>query len=153
MARFRYQEGDWFAVPLGGGGYAVGIIARRGRGGVLFGYFFGPRHGDIPSLAQLEALRPDGAILVGKFGHLGLKDGTWPILGRVGQWERSSWPLPPLVRYEELTGRSFRAYYDDSDPNRLLREERIPAGEAEQGPKEGLMGYGFVELVLTKALT
>ena len=85
MARFRYQEGDWFAVPLGCGGYAVGIIARRGRAASCSGSFFGPRHRDIPSLTQLEALRPDGAILVGKFGHLGLKDGTWPILGRLEQ--------------------------------------------------------------------
>ena len=153
MARFKYQEGDWFAVPLGAGGYAVGIIARGSRGGVLFGYFFGPRHSDIPSLAEVEELRPHDAILVGTFGHLGLKHGTWPMLGRLEQWDRSAWPMPPLLRYEELTGRSFRAFYDDTDPNRLLREERIPAEAAEQGPKEGLMGDAFVELVLTKALS
>lgn len=45
MARrkLNYKEGDWFAVPLGGAGYALGLVARVGRRGVTFGYFFGPR--------------------------------------------------------------------------------------------------------------
>ena len=30
-ARVRYSEGDWFAVPLRDGGFAVGLIARANR--------------------------------------------------------------------------------------------------------------------------
>jgi hypothetical protein len=60
--------------------------------------------------------------------------------------------MPVLVRYEELTGRSFRVFYHDDDPAKLLREEQIRPGAAEQGPKDGLMGAGFVEKVLTGAL-
>jgi hypothetical protein len=48
--------------------------------------------------------------------------------------------MPVLVRHEELAGRSFRVFYDDDDPNRVLREEQVAPGEVEQGPKDGLMG-------------
>ena len=61
--------------------------------------------------------------------------------------------MPIFVRYEELTGRSFKVIYDDNDPNRLLREERVDPGVAEQGPTDGLMGAGFVEKLLTGALS
>jgi hypothetical protein len=151
MARFNYREGDWFAVPLRDGGYAVGLVARANRDGVLLGYFFGPRRDAVPSLTDVEELAPSDALLVGKFGHLGLKQGRWPILGRPEEWNRGAWPMPALVRYEELSGRSFRVIYDDDDPNKLIREEEIRPGAAEQGPKDGLMGAGFVEKVLTGA--
>jgi hypothetical protein len=31
---------------------------------------------------------------------------------------------PVFVPYEELTGRSFRVFYHDDDPNRVLHEGR-----------------------------
>jgi len=152
MAKANYQEGDWFAVPLREGGYAVGVVARVNPKAALLGYFFGPRYDEIPSLNDIRDLRPGDAILVGKFGHLGLRQGKWPNLGRLAEWDRFEWPMPVFVRYEELTGRSFRVIYDADDPARLLREEQIAPGTAEQGPKDGLMGAGFVEKVLTGAL-
>jgi len=97
-------------------------------------------------------LKPGDAVLVGKFGHLGIVHGKWPMLGRADGWDRRDWPTPVFVRYEELTGRSFRVFYDDDDPARVLREERVAPGEAEQGPKDGLMGAGYVEAVLTQLL-
>jgi hypothetical protein len=60
--------------------------------------------------------------------------------------------MPVFVRYEELTGRSFRVFYDDDDPNKLIREERAAPGEGKQGPKDGLMGTGFAAKVLTSLL-
>jgi hypothetical protein len=151
MAKINYREGDWFAVPLREGGYAVGLIARANADGVLLGYFFDPRREAVPSLSDVEVLTPDDAIRVGKFGHLGLKQGKWPILGRLQDWDRQAWPTPAFIRYEELSGRSFKVFYDDDDPNRLVREEEIRPGVDEQGPKDGLMGAGFVEKVLTTA--
>ena len=149
MAKINYQEGDWFAVPLEGG-YAVGIVARSNPRAALLGYFFGPRRDEIPSLDELGGLRADSAILIGLFRHLGLKHGDWPILGQLEVWNRESWPMPVFVRHEELTGRSFRVIYDDDDPGRLVREELIPPGSGVQGPRDGLMGSGFVEIVLSR---
>jgi len=90
--------------------------------------------------------------MVGRASHLGLRNGTWPILGRANEWDRSAWPMPVFVRYEELTGRTFQVFYDDLDPWQLLGERQVPPGVAEQGPKDGLMGFGYVELVLTRML-
>jgi Immunity protein 26 len=151
-AKAKYGEGDWFAVPLRDGGFGLGVIARANAGGVLLGYFFGPPHADVPSLDEAVGLTPGDAVLVRKFGHLGIVQGKWPILGRLDNWDRRAWPTPVFVRYEELTGRSFRVFYDDNDPNRKLREEQVAPGASEQAPKDGLMGAGFAETALTRLL-
>lgn len=148
----RYREGSWFAIPLRDGGYALGLVARASRSGVLFGYFFGPHRQETPSMSDGENLTPSDAVLVGKFGHLGLKQGSWPVVGSVSDWDRSEWPMPAFVRYEELTGRSFRVVYDEDDPAKLVAEVPVQPGPAEQGPKDGLMGAGYVEKVLTGLL-
>lgn len=153
MPKVRYREGDWFAVPLRDSGYATGLIARANPKGALLGYFFGPRRLEIPPLHDVSGLRPGDAVLVRKFSHLGIVDGTWALLGRLDGWKRQDWPTPVFVRYEELTGRSFHVFYDDNDPSRVLREKRVPPGEAEQAPKDGLMGAGFTEAILTRLLT
>ncbi len=41
-------------------------------GRALLGYFFGPKRRDVPSLDDLMSLRPEGVVLLSKFGHLGL---------------------------------------------------------------------------------
>ncbi|HEX7658610.1 MAG TPA: immunity 26/phosphotriesterase HocA family protein [Pseudonocardiaceae bacterium] len=150
--KVKYREGDWFAVPLRDNGYAVGVVARANKDGILLGYFFGPRRLELPQLTDVRDMTKAQAILVGRFGDLHLIQGKWPILGRLHDWHRDDWPMPVFVRYEELTGRSFRVYYDDDDPNNVPREEQIPPGVAEQGPKDRMMGAGFVERVLTKIL-
>jgi hypothetical protein len=152
MAKVKYREGDWFAVPLRDGGYGAGLIARASPGGVLLGYFFGPLRSEVPELEDVRELRPADAVLVRRLGHLGIMQGRWPLLGRVDDWDRREWPTPVFIRYEELTGRSFRVFYDDNDPNRVLRYEQVAPGEAEQGPKDGLMGAGFAEGALTRLL-
>ena len=152
MATHNYAEGDWFAVPLRTDGFAIGIVARANREGVLLGYFFGPRRAEPPSLADVTTLLPARAVLVGRFGHLSIRGGSWPLLGRQSGWDRAKWPAPVFVRYEELTGRSFHTRYDDSDPACMIDESPVAPGVAEQGPKDGLMGAGFVERRLTALL-
>jgi hypothetical protein len=106
-----YGEGDWFAVPLREGGFAVGVIARAmpHKEGILLGYFFGPRRDDVPTLDELKSLSASDAVLVDRFGHLGLVRGTWPLLGRIDGWDRGAWPTPAFGRFEELTGRPSRS--------------------------------------------
>ena len=147
-----YGEGDWFAVPLREGGFAAGVVARANPKAALLGYFFGPRRPETPGLEDVANLRPGDAVLVGRFGHLGIAQGKWPILGRLDGWDRTKWPMPVFVRYEELTGRCLHVFYDADDPGKLIREEQIESGAAEQEPKDGLMGAGYVEIVLTGRL-
>lgn len=150
--KIKCQEGDCFGVPLREGGFASGVVARVGRSGVLLCYFFGPSSDVVPEPDTLVNLKPGDAILVGKVGDLGLSQGKWPIVGPLPGWDRGEWPMPVFVRYEELTGRSFRVTYDDDDPNKVVREEQVEPGAAEQAPKDGLMGAGFAEKVLTSLM-
>jgi hypothetical protein len=155
MPEPTYQEGDWFAVPLRGGGYAAVIIARTmpRKEGVLLGYFFGPRRDSVPNLGELSALSASDAALVERFGDLGILDGTWPLVGHTDRWDRGAWPTPAFGRLEELTGRALKVIYDDDNPNRLLREERIDPSELASMPKDGLSGAGAVERILTRLLS
>src|SRR6266705_1440571 len=106
--RRAYPEGTVFAVPLRGGGYAVGLVARVGRRGTTLGYFFGPRREKVPVLSEVAELNPEAALLVELFGDLGLMEGHWPIIGLASSFDRRRWPLPPFGRIEEFTGRAFR---------------------------------------------
>jgi Immunity protein 26 len=148
MVKVNYEEGDWFALPLREGGFAVGVVARANPEEALLGYFFGPRRAELPSLADVADLKAADAVFVAKFGHLGITQGKWPLLGRLEGWRREDWPMPVFVRYEELTGRSFRVFYDENDPSKLVREEQVSRGEAEQGPKDG----GLPPLQLTRGV-
>lgn len=152
MTGRRYGEGDWFAVPLGGGGFAVGVIARSSWHGVLLGYFFGPRRDELPSLAELDPLLPTDALFVGLFGHLGLKNQTWPLLGAWEDWDRSQWPMPIFARFEELTGRAFAVTYADDDPATVVAEEEVDPIDLSRLPADGVAGAGFVEAALTGLL-
>src|SRR5687768_5375020 len=86
--RLPYKEGDWFAVPLRDGGWAVGRVARMPpppkRGIHLLGYFFGPRRDRVPALDDVADLAPEAAISIERFSDLGLVRGTWPVLGGAG---------------------------------------------------------------------
>jgi hypothetical protein len=118
----RYAEGDWFAVPLRSGGYAVGVIARlsnsRGANTAL-GYFFAPRIDPLPKLDQVERLKPADSILVRRFGDLGLHNGTWPIVGHSSQWRREDWPVPVFAVRLPGTNLARKDYYDADDPANL----------------------------------
>jgi hypothetical protein len=61
--------------------------------------------------------------------------------------------MPVFIRYEELTGRTFQVIYDPSDPVKVLREDQVLPGAAEQGPKDSMMGAGAVEIRLTRMLS
>jgi hypothetical protein len=62
MAIPNYAEGDWFGVALRGGGFGVGLLARKSAGGVLLGYFFGPRRAVLPDLKDLVGLSAGDAV-------------------------------------------------------------------------------------------
>ena len=104
-------------------------------------------------MRDLGELTAASAILLGQLGDLGLKEGRWPIIGRNLNWERSNWPMPPLVRYEEHTGRIFQVTYDENDPSRRTGEVRVAPGVSEHRPADGLMGSGYVEIALSSLLT
>ena len=153
MARKRltYKEGDWFAVPLRSGGFAVGVAARIDRRGGMIAYFFGPKRTVVPSIDEL-ALVPTDAILVRHCGDLGLLEGTWPVVGSRSDWNRASWPIPAFGRVEPLGDRAWRVEYSEDDLNAPTRESRVSLDEAESLPKNGVLGAGAAERLLTHLL-
>jgi hypothetical protein len=152
VAKVKYWEGDCFGVPLRNGGFALCVAARVSRSGMLVGYFFGPRRDEIPKHGGLAGLRADDAVLLGAVSGLGIRDGKWPVLGRLSDWKRTEWAMPTFIRHEEITERYWRVFYSDSDPVAWLRDELIPPGGSKEGPEDGLMGSGFAEAALTRLL-
>jgi hypothetical protein len=99
-----YHEGQFFLLPVDRGQYAVGLIARvPRRGGVLLGYFFGPRRHSAPVTEWLQALHPATAALVCRFKDSSLFRGEWKLLGMLDGFDRARWPVPPFHRFDGST--------------------------------------------------
>ncbi|MEK6234968.1 MAG: immunity 26/phosphotriesterase HocA family protein, partial [Planctomycetales bacterium] len=91
----QFAEGTWFGVPLHQEGYAVGVVARHSPSKeIVLAYFFGPRRDSLPETSQLQHLTPDDSLKVLMVGFLGLKEGSWPIIGKTTTWSRDCWPIP-----------------------------------------------------------
>jgi hypothetical protein len=141
MAGLPYREGDWFAVPLPGGGYAVGLVARASRiGKILLGYFFGPRRDEVPALSELLELQAGDAVLVDLFGDLSLYNREWPLLGSTPQWDRTRWPMPVFGEVDEDAGFGWRVEHPTEDPTIEPVLKRVSRAEASRLPEYHLMG-------------
>ena len=155
----RYREGQWFAVPLRDGGYAIGIIARgayKTRGGL--GYFFGPRHDAPPDEEAVQRLEPADAILIKRFGDLGIIEGRWPLIASSRTFRREDWPLPKFARLDAVNStRGWLVEYDydieGGGEGRILRQSRRTAEELEGSPRDGFSGAGAIEITLSKLLS
>jgi hypothetical protein len=157
MKRIHYSEGQWFAIPLKKGGYAIGIITRgeyKTKGGL--GYFFGPKYNDIPSGEETFLKNSNNAIFIGIFGDLGIIRGEWPLIENGKPFIRKDWPVPlfhrisplqPEVAYVvEYAQESFVMY-------RPIRERVVQVTkEVTSMPKDSVYGYGAVEIKLTRLL-
>lgn len=150
--KLSYCEGTWFAVPLRTTGYGTGVVARCDGEGIVLGYFFGPKALCLPSFAEVCQLSPEQAVLIRRFGDLGLLQGEWPIIGHDPQWDRQRWPLPRFGRIA-LDGQwAVAVQYDEEDIGSIVKEQPISVEEAQTLPDDGLSGYGAIEIRLTKLL-
>ena len=153
--RIRFKEGQWFAVPLRDQGYALGVVVRGNNRSVCLGYFFGPRYETLPGDEIVCEKRAEDAILVTRFGDLGIINGTWPLIFTTRHFSREEWPIPKFGMEIPFSGGKayIREYeFDDSDNWILVEETIVEAKEIENLPKDGLMGGGSVEVKLTDLL-
>jgi hypothetical protein len=96
-----YSEGTIFLVPLGGGGYARGVVVRTAsESREMLGYFFGPPIETATAVA-ISDLRPENAICCLRFSDLGLISRAWPVVGTIPDWKPSAWPVP--TRYSKAS--------------------------------------------------
>jgi hypothetical protein len=151
--KHNYQEGDWFAVPLEDGGYAVGLVARYRRAyrGYIFCYFFGPRRSELPALSELQGLTPEDAIDVTLVSDLGLLEGLFPILGRSPDWDPQQWPFPLFTGFSHWDDVGIIRRLSEDDLS-LIEEWKVPIAETEGLPAERYGGYlapvRFLSMVL-----
>lgn len=154
MARKKqhYKEGDWFAVPLEEGGYALGLIARM-KGTAIFGYFFGKWFADVPSLKDTHELRPSEAIARLIFGDLALKNREWIVLGPLPDWDRTKWPMPDFKHNDTFSGNWYIRKYDENFPNRAFHtEQRVSAVEVANLPDDGTFGAAAIVIRISRLL-
>jgi hypothetical protein len=125
----RRREGDWFAVPLGGAGYAVGLVARAPkRSDVLFGYFFGPLRSELPSAdADVARLTPDDAVLVTRFLDRAVESEAWPTFASTQDRRRDAWPMPEFFMnlMAEVTGEYVVSRYSEDNPGTWLGDRTL----------------------------
>ena len=153
----KYSEGQWFAVPLKTGGYALGIIVRgsyKKKGGL--GYFFGPRYEEVPDERETWSKQPSDAILITWFGDLGIIWGRWPLIPSTRPFRREEWPVPKFKRIDSLNPRrGWLVEYSQDDDGRgiPIRETPCNAEDLEGLPEDGVDGYEAVENFLTHLLS
>jgi hypothetical protein len=125
-------------------------VARANRAGIVFGYFFGPRHAQVPTAEQTWGLVPDNAIDVEMFGGLGLLSGDWPVIRHDSAFRRDDWPMPDFGRVPPFGKAERISYCEDT----LEEASAVPveSEEAFKLPPDRLAGYGAVEIRLTKLL-
>jgi hypothetical protein len=150
----KYQAGDWFAIPVDGGGYALGLIARAYRGPAILAYAFGPLRPDPPTADDIAAgLTPRDAVIVCRVGYLGLKSGKWPIIAHFTSWNPAEWPMPAFAQVNFLNpAKAFKRRYDEKRLLDLVEEEVISAEEAALLPEDGSFGAEALEIELGRLL-
>ncbi len=96
-----YKEGQFFLLPIERGHFAIGLVARApARGGVLLGYFFGPRRSQAPAVQWLNGLHAPQAVLACRFKDTALYRGEWQLLTPLEHFSRADWPVPAFHRFD-----------------------------------------------------
>jgi hypothetical protein len=126
----HYGEGDWFTVPIGKLGHAVGLVARKPRRGTLFlGYFFGPARRTVPVQEELDRLAATDAVFVCRLRDNALHRGLWRVVGKKERWRHKDWPMPRFLRREGLSGKTIRIEYDADNLTTPARETEANAAD------------------------
>ena len=90
------------------------------------------------------------AVSIERFGDLGIIEHEWPIIGPTPNWNRDAWPVPHFVRKDPILCDLYIVEYSDSLQE--LCRKKASQSDAIALPKDGLAGYGAVEIQLTKLL-
>ena len=99
-----FRAGDWFAIPLRFGLFALGRAAAVDPNGVILGYFFGRFFERLPSGTEVLALTPGDADIIGVCDQHGLQSGEWPRIATGAGGDPRDWPIPIFRTLEPASG-------------------------------------------------
>jgi hypothetical protein len=147
--RIKVKEGDLFAVPLGEGGYGIGLVTREHKQ-VTMGYFFKKFYQSIPTEIDAGDINKWEVIFIGQFSPWGIKEGKWPLLAAAFKFDRNEWPIPVLRKKDLLTDKYYAVIYDDTLFDN--QQYQITREEADELYEDGYHGHGVVEKRLSELL-
>ncbi len=117
-----YAAGDWFAVPLRFRLFALGRAAAVDARGVILGYFFARFFERLPSGADVLALTPGDADLIGVCDEHGLRSGEWPLISVRQASDPRPWSVPV---FRNLRSADRRDALVDVRSRRPRRRDRL----------------------------
>lgn len=142
--------GDWFAVPLHGGRYAVGRVVRSDGQNRALGYFFGPALPRPPLPGAIVGLRPTQAALVARFSDVDIVNGEWPIIS-TAPVDFAEWPIPAFRREDPLDEtRAYEVRYTDQLTEASAKPLR--GADGQRLPDDGFYGAGAIQRLLAHRL-
>lgn len=152
--KVNYSVGNCFLVPLRNGGFARGLISKMDGKGSVFGYFFGPKFKNESEVPVVGLNEVDAYILKGKFGDLGLIKEEWKLIGSIANWNSENYPLPKFLRLDNDGVTGYLSTYNN-DTFDFEREVVVDISKIspKEYPIDRMMGYGSVEIKLTKLLS
>jgi hypothetical protein len=92
--------GDWFAIPLRSGLFAVGCTAAADERDAILGYFFARFFERLPSRSDILAIVPGDADIIGVCSLQGLRHDVWPVIAN----DPRPWTIPIFREIEPATG-------------------------------------------------
>ena len=148
----NYQVGDWFLVPLIGGGSGLGIVARDDDG-ILLGYFFPEVYNEIPLELEIRKLQPSDAILIKMLSDLHLLKNIWTVIFHTEDFKPSDWPLPKFGNLDIVDpSRAYITRYPDDNIGDIGDMWEVKPNAILGLPKAGLAGAGAIESSLNRLL-
>jgi hypothetical protein len=123
----HYAAGDWFAIPLRFGLFAVGRAVAVDARGAILGYFFGRFFERLPGISDVLTLTPGQAEIIGVCDQHGLRSGEWPLIDPALAGDPRSWSIPIFRTIEPATGEMRWKTYAAANLMAEIAFEREPA--------------------------
>lgn len=136
-----YAAGDWFAVPLRFGLFAVGRAAAVDSNGMILGYFFARFFERVPDGTEVLALTPGEADLIAVCDRRSLRNGEWPRIAPAGTRDVRRWTIPVFRTIEPASGEMRWFTYEPANLSRPVAFEREPR-------EAGVRNWGLSMLAL-----
>lgn len=149
--RIRAKNGDLFIVRTPERDLALGLVARGNHRSGILGYFFPLERLRQAGSIDALTLEPEEAFYIKKLGYLHIRDGQWPVIGRLPGFDPAIWRMP---KFERLPGHGWRQIveYDEERTEIEIACQHIenlpPDYDLSFVVPDGDAGAEFVEIVL-----